>query len=208
MEWLEKIIESIEKGNYFFMFVILLFLVITNIEKILAVFEDLHNKKVQRLEAYLENKFIGDMIKGIIKDQLDSYIFKAATGIRADKFMQSKILELYEKANGKFTLQQLSRVSHYMDSDDGKIAIKITAFDTFVYYFHFILLIGTGLVALFFWMGLWFFNEIDKTYVTLWIISGAYFLLFLYTLYEVMKFRLAKKLQIMFQELQDNNETA
>ena len=200
MEWLEKIIENVEKGNYSIVMIIILISFIINIKNILAFMEDFHFRKIKRFEQYLENKYIDEDMKSIVVNQLNIHVFKVTTGIRADKFLKKKLIELYEKGQGVFTLKQVSYISSAnLDLIDGKVVIKPTDFDNISYYLNIIWLIFTGFFILLLLL-------VNKNDFNIWLMFIASNIMFFFIIFQIVNYILIKKLETIFFELQKDEE--
>lgn len=128
-----------------FMYCLIKDLVIEDQYKLIYFFD---KKEIEKLRAILAKEWVSSEIKRIARDQLNSIAYRYATGIKAEKIFQEKIVKYYELAAGRLDFDDFQKALSLLNIDrDGRLTVrKINRFDYVIRIYWVIL---TGLILIF-----------------------------------------------------------
>lgn len=89
-------------------------------------YEEKQKKKLDNLEKYFANDHITEPVtKEVVSDFRDSYYFKMATGIQAERKLRNALIDLHRTTSADITWVTLKRALPYFEFiDENKIEIK------------------------------------------------------------------------------------
>lgn len=87
--------------------------------------DEFNNRKLYSLRELLADDNISRKAKIILQDKIDLIAYKKVTGITADKYMQKKIIDCYENAEGRLKYSDFRRAFIFLEiNDNGKLEIR------------------------------------------------------------------------------------
>lgn len=126
---MDQILVSLKDDNPLLIVITIVLVLLTNYKKVLEFFEDIRHRKVKQIQLLLDNEALDEKTREHLKTQLNDEAFKLTTGITCNKFFRLKLLEIFEKGKGDFSLTQVKRADQYIHFEQGKIYIKIYLFE-------------------------------------------------------------------------------
>lgn len=146
---LEHLLNSLDKGNWLVVIVIIAIAVIVNIKAILEFFERRGKRRDEFVKESLKLEEVKDSTRFFLEEELNYLVFKRITGISANKILREKIKILIDKSNGELQTFQLAHASNHLKMKDGKLTINITIADNIEYIFNWSFAIFILLFSLF-----------------------------------------------------------
>lgn len=89
-----------------------------SLSDLVEVFGFKERKRLQQLEAYIENSEIADPIAlDALKTIRDAFYFKIATGLYAEKAYRDNLIELHERTSSSVTWKTIRLAKSYIEPD-------------------------------------------------------------------------------------------
>ena len=140
--------KNLENGNYFFIIFLAIIVIVFKFEKIFKSFDSIKKNKLNFLFDLEKKSFLDDNTKETIHESINNNIFKVTTGIKTNKYMREKIIELYKEKKGEVTLYDIKNAISFLKIKNNKIVIELKKSDYYSYIFSIIFSLITIWLAL------------------------------------------------------------
>jgi len=147
---LNEIIKNLEQGNYALALIVVMIFLVIKSKNIYIFYKDFKQHKIKKFKEFTTENNLDEDIKKISIDFLNNEIFYQITGINAEKNLRKKIIEIYEKNQGKFSYKDLKIAQRFLILEGDKLAIKITYWDTIEMWFNITLSMILMIIASYF----------------------------------------------------------
>ena len=138
----EKLIKILidlwESGNYILIIVPIVATVIYKFEKIFKSFDNIKNNKLNFLFDLEKKSFLDESTKESIQEAINNDVFRVTTGIRTNKYMREKIIDLYKEKKGEVTLFEIRNAMSFLKIKNGSLVIELKTQDKIWSIFNFL----------------------------------------------------------------------
>lgn len=141
MELINKLIDSIEKGNVLIVLVIILIALIINYKNIIEFIDSRKKVKISRIEEALKNENIKGLDRELLDEQLTKEYFTATLGLNVEKEFREAIIKTYKDAKGEVGFRHFQRGLQFFEYQEGILKVKISKVDAIAFYANVIILI-------------------------------------------------------------------
>jgi len=121
--------KNLENGNYLLILIAIIVIVIFKFEKIFNSFDNIKKNKLNFLFDLEKKSFIDESTKESIQEAINNDIFRITTGIRTNKYMREKILNLYTEKNGEVTLFAIRNAMSFLKIENDTLIVEINRYD-------------------------------------------------------------------------------
>ena len=133
--------------------IILLWLIVNrDFSNIFSLFERKENRRLEKIESYISSDSIADSkCLDIIKEQRNTYYFKVATRIYAEKRTRDALIELYHSSSHEISWITIKRAMPYIElTSQHSINIRKKKWhEKFGYWYNNVVAITFGMAAVF-----------------------------------------------------------
>lgn len=125
-----------------------------NLRAIYEFLDVFSKRKLTTLRDFSGEKGATGRTKEILQEELNSLLFRYATGINTEKPLRDRIINLHDIADGKLTYLDFKRAFHFLIiKQDGTLGVrKFTLLDQLIHYFNrglsYLLLFGTAFLLI------------------------------------------------------------
>lgn len=134
MELINKLIDSIEKGNVLIVLVIILIALIINYKNIIEFIDSRKKVKISRIEEALKNENIKGLDRELLEEQLTKEYFTATLGLNVEKEFREVIIKMFKDTKGEVGFRHFQRGLQFFDYQEGKLKVEISKVDTIIFY--------------------------------------------------------------------------
>lgn len=149
---LQSFITSIEQENLVVAFTLVLLSIIVNAQKLQEYMKYRKRVKINDLKEALNTGNPTGNTKDYLEQELESEYFKLVTNIRTEKLLREKIMDVHKDAKGEIEFFHFIRAISYLSIIDGKLAVTISKFAEFSYWYNKIAGITLMVTALVLWV--------------------------------------------------------
>lgn len=147
MDTLNKLIESIEKGNIFITILIIVVALIFNYKNIIEFLDSRRKVKISKLEDVLKS----DNIKGLDRELLESELlkeqFKSTIGLNVEKEFREAIIKSHQSTNGEIRFVHFQRALPHFKYENKTLALDISRFEKVGFFMNIFLSIMTAVTG-------------------------------------------------------------
>lgn len=116
MNTLEIVIKQVEKwGDNWVIPIALLFAILFNLKAIYDFWNIVSRRKLSMFKYLLEENGATGKVKGILQEQINSVAISYAIGIKADQYLQERVIDLYKISNGRLTYADLKKTLSFLE---------------------------------------------------------------------------------------------
>lgn len=123
------LIKLLEDGNYILILIPIVITVMFKFEKIFKSFDNMKKNKLNFLFDLEKKPFMDESTKESIRETINNDVFKVTTGIRTNKYMREKIIDLYKEKKGEVTLFEIKNAMPFLKIKNDSLVIELTAQD-------------------------------------------------------------------------------
>jgi len=123
------LIKLLEDGNYILILIPIVITVMFKFEKIFKSFDNMKKNKLNFLFDLEKKPFMDESAKESIRETINNDVFKVTTGIRTNKYMREKIIDLYKEKKGEVTLFEIKNAMPFLKIKNDSLVIELTAQD-------------------------------------------------------------------------------
>lgn len=135
---LETIMKLIEEGKAPWVIAVsILVALIFNIKTFYDFFDSFSKRKLTILKDFVGEKGVTGSTKEVVQEELNSILFQYATGMKVDKRLRERIIDLHKSTNGKLTYLDFQRARSFLEvrQDETLGVRKSTLLEKGMYYF-------------------------------------------------------------------------
>lgn len=130
---LEPIIKQIAEGkNAWLIFISCLLVFLFNVNNIYDFLDRISKRRLLLIKEFLGDKGVNGTTKDAVQEELNSQAFQYATGIRTNRDVREKIINIYKITNGRISYSDFRRAYRFLVNQNGKLSIRINLFDRFL----------------------------------------------------------------------------
>jgi hypothetical protein len=122
---IDIIVKYLENDNYILIIIILFVVFFFKFETIFKSFDNIKKNKINFLFDLEKKPFMEESTKESIQEAINNDIFKVTTGIRTNKYMREKIIELYKEKKGEVTLYDIKNAIPFLKIDNDSLIIEL-----------------------------------------------------------------------------------
>lgn len=116
MNALEIITKQVEKwGDNWVIPIALLFAILFNLKAIYDFWNVVSRRKLSMFKYLLEKNGATGKVKGILQEQINSVAISYAIGIKADQYLQERVIDLYKISNGRLTYADFKKTLSFLE---------------------------------------------------------------------------------------------
>lgn len=133
----ETITKLIQEGkNPLVIAVSIIFALIFNIKNSYDFLDSFSKRKLTVLKDFVGEKGVTGSTKEVVQEELNSILFQYATGMKVDKRLRERIIDLHESTSGRLTYVDFQRARSFLEvRQDGTLGVrKFTLLDKGGYY--------------------------------------------------------------------------
>lgn len=134
MELINKLIDSIEKGNVLIVLLIILIALIINYKNIIEFIDSRKKVKISRIEEALKNENIKGLDRELLEEQLTKEYFTATLGLNVEKEFREGIIKTFKDTKGEVGFRHFQRGLQFFDYQEGKLKVEISKVDEIIFY--------------------------------------------------------------------------
>ncbi|MDD2383121.1 MAG: hypothetical protein PHN18_02930 [Sulfurospirillaceae bacterium] len=134
MELINKLIDSIEKGNVLIVLLIILIALIINYKNIIEFIDSRKKVKIIKIEEALKHENIKGLDRELLEDQLTKEYLSTTLGLNVEKEFREVIIKAYKDAKGEVGFRHFQRGLQFFDYEDGILKVKISKVDAIIFY--------------------------------------------------------------------------
>lgn len=190
---LEKVLDSLNEGNFLPTVMIILVVFLFNYKKIVEFFEERRKARIVKLNEALECEFIKDQTKKHLEDELAAEHFNIVTGIKLEKNFREALIKTYQKMNGEVAFIHFKRAIPHLYFRNSDIEVKISLFEKIRYLFNFVFGITLAIFGFYIMTSLKATSILDMLYQVG--IGLFIFVMSLMMLYQTFSVESARKIQ-------------
>ena len=123
------LIKLLGDGNYILILIPIVITVMFKFEKIFKSFDNMKKNKLNFLFDLEKKPFMDESAKESIRETINNDVFKVTTGIRTNKYMREKIIDLYKEKKGEVTLFEIKNAMPFLKIKNDSLVIELTAQD-------------------------------------------------------------------------------
>ena len=202
MELINKLIDSIEKGNILTVLLIVLIVLIINYKNIIEFIDSRKKIKISKIEEALKNENIKGLDRELLEEQLTKEYFSSTLGLNVEKEFREAIINAYKNTKGEVGFRHFQRGLKFLDYQNGILKVKISKAESIVSYANTIIIIVLySLGSLSFSLGIMSFSL--ATFIPAFIISSLCIFIGFVLLYDLRHIISAK---ILIKELEKQKD--
>jgi hypothetical protein len=174
----DRIISSVEEGNFFVALIIVAIAVLFNYKKIASYLMDRKKARLAAISEALSCDHLDEPTKDYLQEELVTEHFKVTIGIRMERRIREMVLNLYARSEGNLSFRHFKRAFPHLIIKNGELDVRISVFDKIGYYFNLVfgaILVLFGVLLLIMSM---YVVAIDLAQFFILFISSIFFLLF------------------------------
>lgn len=136
---LETIMKLIAEGKAPWVIAVsILVAFIFKIKTFYDLLDSFSKRKLTVLKDFIGEKSVTGSTKEVVQEELNSIIFQYATGMKVDKRLRERIIDLYESTNGRLTYVDFQRYHLFLRvRQDGSLGVReFTLLDKGIHYFY------------------------------------------------------------------------
>lgn len=130
IEVAELIAEMAQSGNVLWLAFFAVVALLSKVSKIVEFFESRKKAKIFKLIDASSCEYLDANFKEFLSQEIQKEYFFYVSRIDAEKQYRDKLFEVHKYSNGDLPFSHFKRASSHLRFKDGKISVKITAFDT------------------------------------------------------------------------------
>lgn len=150
---MDRMLELIEKGQYWLVVPAIILAVLFNLDKIAHYFESRKKSKSTLMQECIKNVSSGSSTESFMKELLEMEAFRVATGVYAHKEKRDALIKLYERNKSKTSIYQIKNAAPMIDEVGGNLVVNIGWFNYASYIFSWVaslIMLLFGIVLLMF----------------------------------------------------------
>jgi hypothetical protein len=128
---LEQFFNAIKTDNPYAIAAVVLVSLVLSFRSVLSFIETRQARRNELLENGLKHQYLDETVRLAIEENRNSFYFAMATGIKANKQLRTKIIDINERSNGEISPFQLAKVKNLLKLQNGKLCVSITGSDWF-----------------------------------------------------------------------------
>jgi len=121
--------KNLENGNYLLLLLVVIIVLIFKFEKLFKSFDNIKKNKINFLFDLEKKSFLDESTKESIHEAINNDVFKVTTGIRTNKYMREKIINLYREKKGEITLYNIKNAISFLKINNDSLIIELTRQD-------------------------------------------------------------------------------
>ena len=132
--------KALENQNILLFTIIITIAISFKLQTIYDFLKSISKQKLQFLEEQINKNYLTPETRYVLQEQINSIIFKKATGIRAEKDMREQIVALHRYARGTLKYRQFQQAQNFLKMKcNGHLTIReIMFFEYFMYGLYFV----------------------------------------------------------------------
>lgn len=148
---LSQMIEGSDGSNILAIAIVIAISIVFNFEKIYRFFDSRKKLKIGLIEEAIKHGCVQGNTRIYLEELIETEYFKSITGISLEKEVRDAMLEAYLSANGHLKFKHFKRAIPYYEFKDAKLAVHISKFSVFGFFYNLIsgFLMMVGAVFLF-----------------------------------------------------------
>ena len=136
MDLLDKLLESIQGGNFALAAVVLVVAIVFNLQKIVNFLESRKRSKIEKLTDALESEHLKGGTRSLLERELESEHFKLATGIYLEREFREALIKIHQKAKGELSFRNFRRALPHLKYVKQKVNVVIDISDKVGYWLN------------------------------------------------------------------------
>ena len=146
-ELLDKLLKSIQEGNFVVVAIVLVFAIVFNIKRIVDFLDSRKRSRIEKLTDALNSEYLKGGTRSLLERELESEYFKLATGIYLEREFREALIKIHHKAKGELSFQSFRRALPHLKFIKQKVNVVIDIGDKIGYWLNvlfglFIMLFG------------------------------------------------------------------
>ena len=137
-EFINLIKSGFQEENYPYIVFVVIVGVFFKANAIFKFYNNIKNNKLNFLFDLEKKSFLDESTKESIQEAINNDVFRVTTGIRTNKYMREKIIDLYKEKKGEVTLFEIRNAMSFLKIKNGSLVIELKTQDKILSIFNFI----------------------------------------------------------------------